>query len=121
MSFDFGKVLEQVGDDLLGDAGQSLGLERETAIKAGHALAANWSKGKDEAIKAAAAESGVAEEVVAKLLQTVIDKAREKGVEAVKAAFTEGPVADAVEQAKEQAMEALGGKTGFLGKLFGKK
>jgi hypothetical protein len=121
MSFDFGKVLEQVGDDLLGDAGQSIGLERETAVKAGHALAANWTKGKDEAIKAAAADSGIAEEVVAKLLESVIDKAKEKGVEAIKAAYADSPVAGAVEQAREQAMAALGGKTGFLGKLFGKK
>jgi hypothetical protein len=121
MNFDFGKVLQDLGDDLIGDAGEQIGLERGTAVKVGHALASHWSQGKDEAIKAAAAESGVAEEVVSQLLQKAVDKAKEKGVESVKAAFTEGPVADAVEQAKEQAMAALGGKTGFLGKLFGKK
>jgi hypothetical protein len=121
MSFDLSTVINNVSDDLLGDAGESLGLKRDTAVKAGKALAANWSKGKDGAIAAAAQETGLAEDVVSQLVVKVVDAAKEKAAEVAKAAMNEGPIADAVGNVKEQAIAALGGGGGFLGKLFGKK
>jgi hypothetical protein len=121
MSFDISTVLNNVGDDLLGDSGEQIGLERETAIKAGRALIANWSKGKVEAVKLAAAESGLAEDVVSQLAEKAVDLAKAKAGEAAKQAYESSGAAQAVEGAKEQAMAALGGKSGFLGKLFGKK
>jgi ribosomal protein L9 len=122
MAFDVSAVLNNLGDDLLGDAGEKVGLERETAVKAGRALVANWNKGQDQAVKLAAAESGVAEDVVSQLAEKVVDVSKEKAGEAAKQAFESSGAAKVIDGAKEQAMAALGGGGGgFFSKLFGKK
>lgn len=123
MSFDLSKVLNHLTDELLGDAGEKVGLDRETGVKAGRALIANWSKGQDGAVKAAAAESGIAEEVVAKLADKVVEAGKEKASEMAKEAYENSGAAKAVDEAKDKAMAALSATPagGFLSKLFGKK
>lgn len=122
MAFDVSKVVSELGEDLIASVGEPLGLDRDLSLKAAHALAANWGKGQDEAVKAAAAETGVGEEVMAAMLGKVVDAGKDKAIDAAK-----DKAGEAVEAAKVQAMAALEaspvGKAagGFLGKLFGKK
>lgn len=122
MSFDISKVVSQLGDDLIAKTGEPVGLSRDQSLAVARSLAAHFSKGGDEAVKAAAAETGVAEEAVGSMCAKLVEVGKEK-------LLTEGPVGQAVDTAKEQAMAALndaGGQAmksagGFLGKLFGKK
>ncbi|MGE3303195.1 MAG: hypothetical protein AB7M12_08780 [Hyphomonadaceae bacterium] len=122
MDFDLSKVVSQLGENAVAQCGDAVGLTRDQSIKVAHALAANFSKGKDEAVKAAAETAGLAEEVTSSMLTKLIDVGKEK-------LLSEGPVGQALDSAKDSAMAALndaGGEAmknagGFFSKLFGKK
>ncbi len=112
---ELGKIVEGLGEKVVGDLGEPLGLSGETSIKLAKSLAANASKGVSGAVKAAAEETGVAQELV----QSFADKLYEKGKDML---IEQSGMNEHVENAKQGAMAALknaGG--GLLGGLFGKK
>jgi len=122
MSIDISKIISNIGDDLAAKAGEPLGLDRDKSILAAHALINHMGGGKDLAIKAAAAETGLTEEIISSLLTKMIDAGKEK-------LMAESGVQDAIDGAKDQAMAAInniGGEVskglfGKIGGMFGKK
>ena len=122
MNLDMSKIISDIGDDLIAEAGEPLGLDHDQSVRVAHALAAHIGMGGEEAIKQAAADTGLDEEVIAAMLPKLIEAGKEK-------LLAEGPVADAIDSAKEQAMSALGSvggaaaksAGGMLGTLFGRK
>jgi hypothetical protein len=111
MSLDTAKIISDLGDDLVAQAGEPVGLDRDQSIRVARALAANLNKGKDAAVQAAAADTGLTEEVISAMLGKLVELGKEK-------LLSEGPVGDAIASAKSQAGAALGG---MLGGLFGRK
>lgn len=112
---DFGKVVAGLGEKVVGDIGAPLGLSGETSIKLAQSLAAHADKGVSGAVKAAAEETGVAQELV----QSFADKLYEQGRDML---IEQSGINEHMENAKQGAMAALknaGG--GLLGGLFGKK
>src|SRR5882672_4203344 len=119
---DFSKIVSQIGDDMIGKTGEPLGLSKEQAVRVAQALGQHFSAGKDQAVKLAATDAGLTEEVTASMCNKLIEVGKDK-------LLNEGPVGDAINSMKSQAMgaasaaggEAMKSATGFLGKLFGKK
>ena len=119
MSIDISKIMSGLGDDLVAQAGAPLGLDRDKSVRVAQALGQHMGGGKDLAIKAAAADTGLTEDVISAMLGKLIETGKEK-------LLKEGPVGDAIENAKDQAMAAMGNigggaAKGIFGKLFGKK
>jgi hypothetical protein len=119
MAIDFSKIVSELGDDLVAQAGEPVGLDRDQSVRVAAALSRNIGGGKDLAVKATAAETGLTEEVISAMLGKLVETGKEKLIE-------EGPVGDAIENAKAQAMAAMGNiggeaTKGIFGKLFGKK
>jgi hypothetical protein len=116
---DISKIISELGEDILAQCGEPVGLDRDQSVRVAQALGRNFGGGKDLAIKATAAETGLTEEVVAAMLGKLMDVAKDKLIE-------QGPVGDAIEGAKAQAMAAIGNvggdaAKGIFGKLFGRK
>lgn len=122
MSFDFSAMAASLGDDVAAKIGEPLGLDRDLSLRVVHSLSANWSKGREGALQATAAETGLGEDVVAAMLAKFTDAAKDQALDVAK-----DKLGEAADAAKEQAMAALEaspvGKAagGFLGKLFGRK
>jgi hypothetical protein len=115
MSFDFSKVLSQVGDDLIAKTGEPIGLNADQSVRVAHALAANWNKGREQAVQQTAQDTGLTEEVVAAMASKLVEVGKEKLV-------NEGPVGDALKGAQAAASDAVSKAAGgFLGGLFGRK
>jgi hypothetical protein len=123
MSLDVSRVVSEMGDAFIAKVGEEVGLDGDLSVRAAHALAAHiGSGGRDGAIKQAAAETGVGEEVIAALMTKLVEAGTEK-------LLKESPVGDAIDSAKEQASAALGAvggdlakkAGGMLGGLFGRK
>lgn len=119
MAIDISKILSSLGDDLVAQAGEPVGLDKETSVRVASALSQHIGGGKDLAIKAAAADTGLTEDVISQMLAKLIETGKEKLI-------NEGPVGDAIENAKAQAMSAVGNiggeaTKGLFGRLFGKK
>lgn len=115
MSFDLGKVVQSLGEDAVAQAGEPLGLNKDQSNRVVKALVARAGLGGEEAIRAAAADTGLDEEVVASMSKKLIEAGKEKLME-------ESGATAAIDNVKEQAMAAVqnaGG--GLLGKLFGRK
>lgn len=101
LNIDLGKIVASLGEDTIADIGEPLGLSRELSLKAANSLASNFHGNADEAITAAAKETGIGKEVLEAMITKLLGEAREK----------------AVDHVKEQASAAA---KGFLGKLFGR-
>ncbi len=122
MSFDLSKVVSALGEEALGKAGEPAGLDKAQSVRVAKALAAHAGLGNGEMIKAAAADTGLDEEVVAAMTKRLLEVGAEK-------LMKETPIGAAVDNAKQDAMAALsnvGGDAakqagGFLKGLFGKK
>lgn len=119
MAFDFSKVVSELGDDIIAQCGEPVGLSKDQSVRVARALGQNIGGGKDLAIKAAATDTGLSEEVTSAMLGKLMEVGKEK-------LLKEGPVGDAIEGAKAQAMAAMGdlgnqATKGMFGKLFGKK
>jgi hypothetical protein len=122
MSLDTAKIISDLGDDLIAQAGEPVGLNRDQSVRVARALASHMGKGKDAAVQQAAAETGLTEEVISAMLGKLVEAGKEK-------LLSEGPVGEAVDQAKASASAALGqaGQAaarsvgGMLGGLFGRK
>lgn len=115
MAFDMGIVVSKLGEELIAQAGEPVGLEPAKAKEVAEALGKHWSHGPQEAIRLAAQETNLAEEVVAEMSKKLIDLGKER-------LMNDTGVSDAIEGAKAQAQAALGSVGGgLLGRLFGKK
>ncbi len=122
MAIDISKILSSLGDDLVAQAGEPLGLDKDTSVRVAAALSQHIGGGKDLAIKATAADTGLTEDVISSMLNKLIDTGKEK-------LMNESGVTGAIDDAKAQAMGAIGniggeatkGLMGKIGGLFGKK
>lgn len=122
MTIDMSKMFAELGADVAAQCGEPVGLDRDQSVRVAQALGRNIGGGKDLAIKATAAETGLTEEVVAAMLGKLIEVGKDKLV-------NEGPLGDAIDGAKAQAVAAIenvGGAAtkgimGRLGGLFGRK
>ncbi|MES1200692.1 MAG: hypothetical protein ABUS57_04500 [Pseudomonadota bacterium] len=115
MNIDFSKIVSDVGDDLIAQTGEPLGLSKDQSVRVARALAANWNKGRDAAVEQTAADTGLPTEVVSAMTTKLIDVAKDK-------LLNEGPVGDAIHSAQAAATDAVGkAASGFLGGLFGRK
>lgn len=119
---DISKILSSLGDDLVAQAGEPVGLDKDTSVRVAKALSQHIGGGKDLAIKAAAADTGLTEDVISKMLTKLIDTGKEK-------LLSDSGVTGAIDDAKAQAIGAIGniggeatkGLMGKIGGLFGKK
>ncbi|MDZ4777133.1 MAG: hypothetical protein SGJ23_10145 [Alphaproteobacteria bacterium] len=122
MAIDISKILSSLGDDLVAQAGAPLGLDKDTSVRVAAALSQHIGGGKDLAIKATAADTGLTEDVISSMLNKLIDTGKEK-------LMNESGVTGAIDDAKAQATGAIGniggeatkGLMGKIGGLFGKK
>ena len=122
MAIDISKILSSLGEELVAQAGEPVGLDKETSVRVAAALSQHIGGGKDLAIKAAAADTGLTEDVISKMLNKLIETGKEK-------LMSDSGVTGAIEDAKAQAMSAIGnvsgeatkGLMGKIGGLFGKK
>lgn len=119
---DVSKILSSLGDDLVEQAGAPVGLDRDQSVRVAKALSNHIGGGKDLAIKAAAADTGLTEEVVSAMLGKLVETGKEK-------LMSDSGVTGAIDDAKAQAMGAIGdlgnqatkGLFGKIGGMFGKK
>jgi hypothetical protein len=118
MSIDVSKIVSALGDEAVAKCGDQVGLERAQSLRVARALAAHMGKGKDEAVRAAAADTGLTEEVIAAMLAKLVEKGAEKALE-------DSPLGEAVGNMKGAAADMLGkgaeGMFGKIGGMFGKK
>jgi hypothetical protein len=119
MAIDISKILSSLGDDLVAQAGEPVGLDKDQSVRVARALGQHIGGGQDAAIKAAATDTGLTEDVISSMLSKLVETGKEK-------LLSEGVVGDAIEGAKNQAMAAVGNiggdaAKGIFGKLFGKK
>lgn len=119
MAIDISKILSSLGDELVAQAGEPVGLDKDQSVRVAKALSQHIGGGKDLAIKAAAADTGLTEDVISSMLNKLIETGKEK-------LLSEGVVGDAIDSAKDQAMAAVGNiggeaAKGIFGKLFGRK
>jgi hypothetical protein len=122
MAIDISKILSSLGDDLVAQAGAPVGLDRDQSVRVAKALSTHIGGGKDLAIKAAAADTGLTEEVISAVLGKLVETGKEK-------LLSDSGVTGAIDDAKDQAMAALGnvggeaakGLFGKIGGMFGKK
>lgn len=120
MAIDMSKIFAELGEDVAAQCGEPVGLDRGQSVRVAQALARNIGGGKDLAVKATAAETGLTEEVVGAMLGKLVEAGKDKLLE---------QSGDAIEGAKAQAMAAIEnvggaatkGMLGKLGGLFGKK
>lgn len=111
---DMQKIVGQLGDDVIGSCGEPLGLDKETSVRVARALAAHFNLGGEEAVKAAAADTGLSTDVVGSMSKKLMDEGKNY-------VMKESGVADAVDKAKADAMAAVQNQAkGMFGKLFGK-
>lgn len=116
---DIGKIVSSLGDDIIAQCGEPVGLSKDQSVRVAQALGRHIGAGQDLAIKAAAADTGLSEEVTSAMLSKVIAVGKEK-------LMSDAGVTGAIDNAKDQAMAAMqnmGGEAakGIFGKLFGKK
>ena len=119
MAIDISKIISNLGDEMVAKAGEPVGLNKDQSIRVARALGQHMGGGKDLAIKAAATDTGLSEDVISSMLNKLIETGKEK-------LMKDGGVTDAIEGAKDQAMAAMGNigggaAKGIMGKLFGKK
>jgi hypothetical protein len=122
MSFEISKVVEALGEEAIGQIGEPVGLDKAQSVRVARALAAHSGLGNQQMVQAAAADTGLDEEVVAAMGKKLVEEGANKVME-------ETGVNAAIDNAKQDAMAALsnvGGDAarsagGFLGKLFGRR
>ncbi len=122
MSFDISKVVEALGEEAIGQIGDPIGLDKDQSVRVARALAAHSGLGNQQMVQAAAADTGLDEEVVAAMGKKLVEEGRDQLMEAT-------GVNTAIDNAKQDAMAALGNvggdaarnAGGLLGKLFGRR
>ena len=81
---DLGKVVSTLGEQSITEIGEPLGLSPEQSMRAARALAENFTGNKDQAIDAAARETGIGKEVLEAMLVKLLDNAKDAAVDHVK-------------------------------------
>jgi hypothetical protein len=122
MSFDMSAVVSELGDEMIAQVGEPLGLDQDQSVRVAHALAARAGLGNQETIRAVAEDTGLDEEVVAAMSKKLLE-------EGGKRLMDETGASAAIDDAKQQALAALTAAGagaaknagGFLGGLFGRK
>jgi len=84
LDIDLGKIVTTLGENTIADIGEPLGLDRELSIKAAKSLVKNFHGNKDEAIAAAAEETGIGKDVLEAMITKLLEEARAQAVSAVK-------------------------------------
>lgn len=84
LDIDLGRIVTTLGENTVADIGEPLGLDRELSIKAAKSLAKNFRGNTDEAIAAAAEETGIGKDVLEAMITKLLDEARSQAVSAVK-------------------------------------
>lgn len=84
LDIDLGRIVTTLGESTVADIGEPLGLDRELSIKAAKSLAKNFHGNTDEAIAAAAEETGIGKDVLEAMITKLLDEARSRAVSAVK-------------------------------------
>jgi hypothetical protein len=98
---DLSQIVSSLGEQTIVEMGEPLGLSKEQSIKAARALAENFTGNKDQAIEAAAKETGIGKEVLNAMIVKLLDTAKDQAVDAM----------------KDQATQAA---KGMFGKFFGR-
>ncbi len=122
MAFEMSRVVEDLGEEVVAQCGEPVGLNKDQSVRVARALAAHAGLGREEMIRAAAADTGLDEEVVAAMTKKLVEEGGKKLMD------VSGATA-AIDNAKDQAMAALGDASGeaakraggMLGRLFGRK
>jgi hypothetical protein len=86
---DLGKVVSTLGEQTITEIGEPLGLTPEQSMRAAKALAENFTGNKDQAIDAAAKETGIGKEVLEAMLVKLLDNAKDAAVDHVKEQATQ--------------------------------
>jgi hypothetical protein len=81
---DLGKVVSALGEQAISEIGEPLGLSSEQSMRAAKALAENFTGNKDQAVDAAARETGIGKEVLEAMLVKLLDNAKDAAVDHVK-------------------------------------
>jgi uncharacterized protein YidB (DUF937 family) len=98
---DLGQIVSSLGEQTIVEMGEPLGLNKDQSIRAARALAENFTGDKDQAIEAAAKETGIGKEVLSAMIVKLLDTAKDQ----------------AVDHMKDQATQAA---KGMFGKFFGR-
>ncbi len=101
LNIDLAKIVMSLGEDTIAEIGAPLGLSKELSVKAAKSLAENFTGNKEEAIAAAAKETGIGKEVLEAMITKLLGEAKDKAMGAV----------------KDQAAAAA---KGMFGKFFGR-
>ena len=101
MIVDLSKIVASLGEQTIAEIGEPLGLNADQSKRAATALAENFTGDKDQAIAAAAKETGLGKEVLEAMIVKLLDRAKDAGVDYV----------------KDQATQAA---KGMFGKFFGR-
>ena len=101
MIVDLSKIVASLGEQTIAEIGEPLGLSSDQSMRAATALAENFTGNKDQAIDAAAKETGLGKEVLEAMIVKLLDSAKDAGVDYM----------------KEQATQAA---KGMFGKFFGR-
>ena len=101
INIDLAKIVTTLGEDTIAEIGAPLGLSKELSLKAAKSLAENFTGNKDEAIAAAARETGIGKDVLEAMITKLLGEAKDKAMGAV----------------KDQAAAAA---KGMFGKFFGR-
>ena len=101
LNIDLAKIVMTLGEDTIAEIGAPLGLSKELSVKAAKSLAENLTGNKDEAIAAAAKETGIGKDVLEAMITKLLGEAKDKAMGAV----------------KDQAAAAA---KGMFGKFFGR-
>ncbi len=122
MNIDIAKIVEALGEEAIGKAGEPAGLDKGQSVRVAKALATHAGLGNEKMLAAVAADTGLDEEVIAATSKRLVEVGTEK-------LMNETPVGAAVDSMKNSAMAALTGAGsgvagqagGLLKGLFGKK
>ena len=84
LDIDLGRIVTTLGENTNTDVGEPLGLDRELSVKAAESLATHFHGSKDEAIAAAAEETGIGKDVLEEMITKLLEEARAQAMGAVK-------------------------------------
>jgi hypothetical protein len=84
LNIDLGKIVAKLGETTIAEIGEPLGLSPELSMKAARALAENFHGNTDEAIAAAAKETGIGKEILEAMIGKLLEEARSQAVDHVK-------------------------------------
>jgi hypothetical protein len=84
LDIDLGKIVTTLGENTIADVGEPLGLDRELSVNAAKSFAKNFHGNKDEAIAAAAEETGIGKDVLEAMITKLLEETRTQAMGAVK-------------------------------------